>query len=188
MNRPVLFALFSLAVSASSALAGVIEVPLPSLLGAYPAAGGRVATIHFATPPAVVHGAWLRIRGTEQNGTATCRDFLTTSPVSVAFSSEIYEAPAYWLADGPTATADGAFEWTSPFALWAFGGGSAFGFLDDGDATIAFGGGPPGMLLECSVDPPGPTATVTEATFLLDADFPTPAGIASWGRVKAIYR
>lgn len=60
-------------------------------------------------------------------------------------------------------------------------------FLDDGEATITLSGGPGGVLLDCSAFN-DPSLTVTEATLLLDADFPVPAAKPTWGGIKSMYR
>lgn len=93
-----------------------------------------------------------------------------------------------WSAEATNPPVAGAFETITPFEFLTFSHiPPNWTFLAGGEGTIEFSGAPAGGVLDCSYLTP-PSVTVTEATLIFDADFPVPAKIRSWGRIKAAYR
>ena len=61
-------------------------------------------------------------------------------------------------------------------------------FLLDGVATVTFYGGGTPYIAMCPGSSPPPTVTVTEAVFIIDAEFPDLIKPTTWGQIKALYR
>ena len=96
------------------------------------------------------------------------------------------EATHLWVASEPMPGQSGAFEWTAEFrAIPA--SARDWGFLLDGEASVVLFGAPAPLVGLCEVITQ-PTATVTEAVLIVDAEFAVPVDETTWGRVKALYR
>ena len=170
---------------AAPAHAIVIEVPIPALNGTY--GDSRTVPLVLPAAPTVIHGASFRVTGTTQVGSLTCMD--TYPGRSLVWPAEVI-IRAY---DGSPLKSwylDEAVSTSGPFSLQNVASPSYFAtdwdFLLDGVGTVTFFGGGTPYIAMCPPSSPSPTVTVTEAVFIIDADFaiePT-----TWGRIKALYR
>ena len=192
--RTFMFAVSLLAVSAigmTNARAEIVEIPLPQLEGPYPATEQtRAMAIQIPGPPASVYGAAVRLRGTAIVGQYGGNDAVlcpTPTPWVMEFTVTLGEDPTHgWGAFVLTPEETGEFEGTEDF-LYALGV-TDFSFLLDGAATVFLAGWPTGMPLGCSPATEFPEATVSEATLILDGDFPVQTHGSTWGRLKALFR
>ena len=177
--------LLMLLVLATRARAEIYEVPLPELLGAYPAV--HQATFHLPGSPAAVRGASLRLVGTTEVGTATC--FNGDLPWPTETYSEMPGNDFMYTAESSNGNVPGPFQIIVPFSAFVPAGHPAptWDFLLDGEGSFTLYGQPVITVCEITSSPP-PTFTITGAWILVDADIPTPAATASWGAVKAMYR
>jgi hypothetical protein len=185
----ILFALF-----AASASAAVLEVPVPGLTGHY-FRESRQVTVHLPVVPSVIHGVSIRIRGTSTRSSWSCdgsAGYGPPKPVDVQFEGGFSGAePGWWLFSGLLGT-EGAIDLTRPFeALASFDTpriAPTWNFLLDGvaDVGVGFSGEP--AIMECNQVGPDESTQIDEVTLLVDGEFPTPAAITSWGRLKSIYR
>lgn len=172
---------------ASSAHATVIEIPLPGLLGSYQNTSHTVSVVLPASP-AVIHGASFRVSGTKVAGQMYCDEPFPPSvqPLPIALSAELPadDFSSAWFAEDPAVmTASGAFTWTSAFYPVPFS--ATWSFLMDGIANLTFLGADPGTWCQVLSSP---SAVITEAVFIIDADFPIPIEASTWGKIKALYR
>ena len=174
--------LLALAVPAR---AEIYEIPLPILVGAYPAM--HEVTFQLPGKPAVVRGASLRLVGTTEVGTLTCDNY--PEPSLHPWMTTIYapmEQDAF-VAESDNGPIAGPFETIAPFK--SLGAPSpTWDFLLDGEGTFTFYGLAEITVLMCVTSNPPPTFTVTGAWIRVDADIPVPAGATSWGALKAMYR
>ena len=189
MFRTSTAAVVMMALIATAAHATVIEIPLPGLLGTYPLDAQnatRTVSFHLPDPPAVVYGVSFRVSGTTEVGTALCDGVLSEWPMAIEAS--MVDTPGhYWFANALMPYVAGSFAWTSEFHT--FPPNATWGFLIDGSAEVSLWGAPAGLVATCTdVSVPPPTATVTEAVLIIDAEFPIPVEPSTWGRIKALYR
>jgi hypothetical protein len=187
-------ALGLLLVLVCRAVATVIEVPLPELVGtytcaAYPYSNGcdRTVAIHLPVNPAVIHSVSLRVNGTMIPTIFTC-DIYPPAPHGVLLTAELYEPgnthDYCWVyrpvtQEGPMVY----FETLQPYPAnmtWAF--------LLDGAAELHFRVDGSSVIPECGPTGPYQPTTVESAALLVDGDFPTPVARHSWGHLKSIYR
>jgi hypothetical protein len=182
MTRTLGVASFLLGLLCShSALAEIAEIPLPGLLGTYPAA--RTASFQLRSEPLVIRGASIRLAGEATVGSSMC---LWGGPYSLTltFNAHMLDTPeGYWSAGGG-APEPGSFEFTSEF--YPLIGNPTWEFLMDGSGQLTLYGSIGALLTDCW-EVTSPTATVTEATLYVDAEFPVPTETTSWGRIKALY-
>jgi hypothetical protein len=172
-------------VFATAARAEIYEVPLPDLVGAYPAV--HDVTFHLPGAPAVVRGASLRLVGSTEVGTATC--FNGDVPWPTQTYTEMAGNDFTYTAESTNGNAPGGFETIIPFTAFVPAGHPAptWDFLLDGEGSFTLFGNPAITACELTSNPP-PTFTITGAWIRVDADIPTPASSTSWGHVKATYR
>jgi hypothetical protein len=179
-------------VLAGSLLAGpshaaVMEIPLPALLGTYPIDAQhaeRTASLVLPSLPAVIYGASLRISGTTVTGTITC-DPDPPGDWPIDFLASMGVPSHHWLGGG-FAGPTGSFTWVYSFQAVPING-TTWDFLLDGEADVTLWGAPASTIPEC-MTAGSPTATVTEAVFIIDAEFPTAVETTTWGRIKSLYR
>jgi hypothetical protein len=89
MSRITLVSFLIACLCASTALAEIIEIPLPGLLGTYPVdAQNAERTISFqlSQPPTIIHGASFRVSGTTETGTLMCDDVSSVWPTALEAS------------------------------------------------------------------------------------------------------
>jgi hypothetical protein len=183
-----------LALVSASTKAEIVEVPLPSLQGAYWNADSglvaeRYAEVVLPSPPSIIYGAWFTIRGSAEVGEYVC-DGSEGTPwpwVMDIYASMRGESGEWWLSVSPMPEEAGPFEWTSEFQVFASGLDS-WDFLLDGEARVRLWGAPTGMPLMCSATTPPPHAQVTEAMLYVEGEFPVQAESSTWGRLKSLYR
>jgi hypothetical protein len=91
---------------------------------------------------------------------------------------------SFWIASDHTqGQTTGPFSWTAlfhntpPTATWSF--------LMDGIGDVTLVGADPGTW--CNVLA-SPSTVITEAVFIIDAEFPVAVEPSTWGKVKALYR
>jgi len=191
IGRISVFALLLLAPGPAAAT--VIEVPIPGLTGVYlenglPEPSSKTATVQLPALPSVIHGVSLRVHGTTALGLFSCDTQYGMRPywLQTQTNASLNPTTGYWFTNrnGDSDTA-GEFGWTEPFVGY---GGPTWSFLLDGtgDVTIATFCGSP--IPECYKQDPGANLTLDAVTLLVDGEFPTPAAVSTWGRIKAQYR
>ncbi len=165
-----------------SAIAEIAEIPLPGLLGPYPAV--RTASFQLRSEPLVVRGASIRLVGDATVGSIVC---VWGGPYAstLEFDARFLDTPGgYWIAGGGTSEQPGSFEITSEF--YPVVGDPTWEFLMDGTGEVTLFGSTGALLGECWLVT-SPEATLSEAVLYVDADFPVPTESTSWGRIKALY-
>jgi len=167
--------------------ATVIEISLPGLLGGYQNTSHTVSVV-LPAPPLVIHGASFRCAGTRVNGLMYCAgeppEGQYPAPISLYAQLAADDFASVWYAEDPNyLSGSGEFTWTTAFrpvppsATWAF-------FMD-GMTNLTFFGVDPGTW--CMIAS-SPSAIITEAVFIVDAEFPVAVERSTWGKVKALYR
>jgi hypothetical protein len=181
----------------TSASATITEIPLPELVGQYPAGfSGRTANFHLPGRPAVIRSVSLHARGTAEVGLLLCDLYKPTSfPWYTRVAGWMEAAPGFgWSVEYPNSPGappmSGAFEWTVAFIPRAYSGPdtTSWYFLQDGEGSLTFNGDAEGYVLLCHEASPPPTVQIDEISLIIDADYPVPAVSNTWGQVKAIYR
>jgi len=175
-------------VTTSTTVAEVVEIPLPGLLGTYPITdqnGTRTVTFQLPAVPLAIHGASFRISGTTGVGAVSCEwggPYAWSMDIGASMKDTFAH---FWLASALMPQEAGPFAWTEEFH--ATPSTTTWGFLMDGEAEIRLNGAPVGLVDLCWPVSAEPTATVTEAVLIVDAEFPVPVDATSWGRIKALY-
>ena len=187
MSRAGLAITAFLSLFAASAHATVIEIPLPSLLGSYPeTADSRTVTFQLPAPPTVIHGVSIRIGATHVVGSIVC-EWGGPYEWPMTLSASMQDAPhGWWIASQNTPIVSGPF--TSTEAFTTSFPATTWAFLMDGEGELIFYGTPAGLVGLCFEDPIPPTAEVTEAVLIVDAEFPLSIETSTWGKIKALYR
>jgi hypothetical protein len=188
MKKSIALAILILFLAAR-ALAVVIEIPLPELLGNYQNTQHTV-TLQLPAPPAVIHSASFRVSGTTTQGVLYCddQDPPSQSPLPLMLYAELDadDLSFVWFAENHNAVnVTGAFSWTAQFHGVGNPNVPTWSFLMDGVTNLRLVGADPGTW--CLVTT-SPSAVITEAVFIIDAEFPIAAEPTTWGRVKALYR
>jgi hypothetical protein len=93
------------------------------------------------------------------------------------------DAQESWSATVRPPDVPGVFEWTGDFFSPL---GLTWDFLLDGEAAVSLET-PTMSIPECNSPVPA-AVTVTGATLIVDADFPVPVQVNTWGRIKGLYR
>jgi hypothetical protein len=88
-----------------------------------------------------------------------------------------------WVATHFTPQQSGSFDISSAFVPYR---DPTWEFLLDGQGELTLIGGD-GILPSGCWPMPSPSATVTEAVLVIDADFPVAVDESTWGRIKALY-
>src|SRR5262245_5057198 len=173
-----------LTVLPATAQAAILEVPVPAFEGHY-VNDHRIITFTLPGRPVAIRSMSVRVRGTSTFGIYTCNGG-PFAPRPFPISIEVFwnAQPGWWSAMIQTQTpgAVDAVQAMVPYdnPTWAF-------LLDGtGELWIAERGQPetPG----CFIIGDDGTAEINDVTLLIDGDCPTPAGDATWGRIKAAYR
>lgn len=189
MNRALRSSCLALLAScalATDAGAQILEIPLPKLVGIYPAprTGERTTTVVLPEIPKSFVSVSIRVRGTTEIGVLTCPEVVDWPTRCVAtfgpFSGSRMVAVHYNLTRG-------AFEWTATFESVPHGG-TTWDFLMDGQELLHFEAGPSAYILPCAPASSRPAVTVAEAVLVVAGEFEIPEPNSTWGRVKAGYR
>jgi hypothetical protein len=189
MLRTILSLITVLVVASSMAAAEIVEIPLPGLLGIYPITEMNVTrTVTFQLPaaPLIIHGASFRISGSAGVGAASC-EWGGSYPWPMDILASMKDTPFahFWIASALMPVEASPFGWTAEFH--ATPSTTTWGFLMDGEAEISLSGAPSGLVDLCWPVTEPPTANVTEAVLIVDAEFPVPVEGTNWGRIKALY-
>lgn len=173
----------------ANAGATIVEIPLPDLLGTYPLneqEAERTASFVLPTTPTAINGVWFRLAGTQQVGEIMCESG-GPYPWPMDFLAALSDPtlPGQWLSFSPMPEVTGPFEWTAAFI--SYSQGMTWDFLLDGEDDITLWGLPMALVGLCW-GIVSPTAEVTEAVLIIDAEFPVPVESSTWGRVKALFR
>lgn len=190
MTRRTIGLAVALALVSATARAIPVEIPLPSLLGAYPPE--RTIPIHLPFTPTVIHGASFRISGVAQTGTLLCYNAETGNwDIEVVWPVEVFA----YVHDGahyPFWSVTGWVEVSGAFSLEEPCGphpsNATWDFLRDGTGYVTLHAGGANYPAVCGAASPTPTATIADAVLIVDAEFPVPVGTSTWGRIKALYR
>ncbi len=183
MSRAIAIIVLGL-VLPSPGRAEVIEIPLPGLLGEYPA----VRTVTFQLPglPDAIHGAAFCIAGAAQVGVADCGIPGEANLWPLVFTARMQDTPNQdWEATHEPKYLTGLFTWTADFG--ATTDSTTWDFLMDGEAEIGLTGVPLEDLNSCT-PVLVPYGEVTEAVLILDVEFLLAVESTTWGRVKQLYR
>jgi hypothetical protein len=183
MTRLLCFSALALCLTVVSVHALTVEIPLPGLLGTYPAPSGnygRSAAFALPAAPSVIHGTSLRLTGTVAQGILDCDGTQVSWHAEVAaYLFDVayagWSAWAYPVGDGP-------FLSTAPFSTSS---GATWAFLMDGSGQIEMYAGGRGTWCSGVVET---TVTITEAVLIVDAEFPVAVEPSTWGKIKALYR
>jgi len=178
---------------AAPAGATVIEVPLPALTGVYlqnglPEPSIKNATVQLPALPSVIHGVSLRVHGMTAPGLFSCDTQYGYQPywLPTQTSASMTPATGFVFTDRNfDSEVPGEFTWTAPFVLY---GGATWSFLLDGTGDISMSSFCASAIPECYKQDPGANLTLDAVTLLVDGEFPTPAAVSTWGRIKAQYR
>jgi hypothetical protein len=187
MIRTIAIWLLLLVLVPAPGQAGIVEVPLAELQGVYSIdVGGvreRATTVELPSRPTAVHSVSFRLSGISNPGITCCYfGAFECHPSGLSLGANMFESyEDYWMANGMTPEVAGAFEWTEKFLY-----GQTWDFLLDGDAPVTLQAGSVGIP-EC-YHKVFPTVAVTGAALIVDADFPVPVRVDTWGRIKASYR
>ena len=169
---------------AATAGASVIEVPLTTLHGNYPAT--RLQGFQLEQAPSVINSVSIRVTGVQTPGSITCE---SGGPFSwpMAFTVSMSDEPnGYWIA-GVTPDFDAvSFSQTTQFQ--ATNPGTTWSFLIDGAAEVTIDGWPAGLIGSCYIDPAPPTGVINEAVLIIDAEYAIKTEPSTWGKIKALYR
>jgi hypothetical protein len=175
----------SLLLLAAQSHAAVIEIPLPALLGSYQNTA-RSATIVLPAQPSVIYGASLRVSGSTVLGQLDCfGEPPGIQPQPMDLWGEMHDGSGrYWfVSDHSAMQAGGAFTWTQPFEKTP--ASTTWAFLMDGVGDITLNGFDP--YTWCNVRS-SVSGGITEAVFIIDAEFPVAVEQSTWGKIKALYR
>lgn len=178
---------------ARPAVATVIEVPVPELVGTHSCAHtneswcSQNVAIHLPVIPAVIHSVSLRIEGTASFATFSCGTsgppfVVPTTLVAYLHDPGVFQGDLWWALHSNAAS--GPIAYTQPFEVQQ----GTWAFLLDGTATLEFFLDATGSIDDCDLAGPRDSTTLTSATLLVDGDLPTPTARRSWGHLKAIYR
>jgi hypothetical protein len=170
-----------LLVLAQVSIAEIDQIPLPELVGSYPAS--RTVTVQLRDEPMLIRGASIRLIGDATLGAYFC-GFDGPFPLSLLLSASFPDTPSgSWIAEDFVPKQNGAFYMHIDFRAYR---DPTWEFLMDGAGELKLMGGTGFLPSGCWIVTP-PSATVTEAVLLIDADFPVPADQSTWGRIKALY-
>jgi hypothetical protein len=172
---------------AAIAHAELVEIPLTTLPGAYPGSEPeRTEVFAFPWDPAAVHGAYLRVVGTLEEGAVVCDGVTLPYPMEV-YASMLDDGGGWWSAWGPHEPSQGAFEFTVPFQ-GSLSIPATWDFLGAGSGMLHFTGTPVGLVGICGPILADPSAEVTEVTLIFDLSSTVNTTPATWSRLKAVYR
>lgn len=169
--------------------AEIVEISLPELYGTYPinsVNGERTASFTLPQIPVSINGAWFRISGTTGVGSLSCEGG-SIYPWPMGFGASMKDTTFnhLWIATEHMPEVEGEFGWTAQFQKTP--STTTWGFLMDGEAELTLFGAPLGIVGVCHPIGPPPSADVTEAVLIIDAEFIVPAKNSTWGRIKEIY-
>jgi len=171
----------------SEASATIVEVPLPALYGTYPITlsnGERTATVQLS-PMLAINSVSFRVSGTTAVGMVDCEGNVEPWGMDI-LASMFTDGSGIWMSSELMLMVSGAFAWTGTFRS-SPPIGITWDFLLDGEAELILYGAPLILVGICTVIGPPPTADVTEATLIIDADFTVPTETGTWGQIKALY-
>jgi hypothetical protein len=185
MRTLVVIACLALVLWCGVAAAGSLEIPLPTLVGAWPAGTARYVDLDLGLAPDSVVGVSVRWAGSSTVGLGH-GDGVERSTDWFAWPGELLLA----LSDtgglqalGSIVCGDGAFLATTPIGLLP---PRTWDFLEDGHCSL---------LCEMSagyviggVMVIAPSATLTEVTLIVEVRSSTPVSPDTWGAIKARYR
>ena len=187
--------ILTLILAAGNIFADVIQFPITGTTGPYPIPNvqpeqsyGRVDSITYSGPTAIVRSISLHLIGFAQNGLLECCNFLYNCPDTTSYQlessgmiSRLGES-GFWYG-GTVLWEDGMFDLTKSFTSW-----NGFTTLVDGDIfEVKVYLMPAGIAGTCNAIPPIPNGTVDEAYLIFDIDYVIPVRSTSWGEIKALY-
>lgn len=189
MRRPVAPLVIVFCLLPAVARADIVEIPLPGLVGPYPVneqTATRTVTLQLPQRPDLIRGASLRITGTSAIGVANCGGIGEAELWPMEFIAEMPDGVTdTWMAFHEPSYSPGQFIRTALFE--PLSGTASWEFLMDGEGQVGLTGAPASAQTVC--DPVLlPTGNISEAVFIIDADFPLPVRVSTWGRIKALYR
>ncbi|MEP7027462.1 MAG: hypothetical protein ABI960_02595 [Candidatus Eisenbacteria bacterium] len=136
--------------------------------------------------PSLIHGVSIRARGTSAYGQRLCTSIF--DPVQQSYPVEIYATMTAgvgsWIAFYDSYLFPGSFQWASTFVST---GGTTWQPLHDGTCELTLRGFA-GYAPECFESLVEATLSMDEVSLAVDGEFPTPAKVSTWGRIKAWYR
>jgi hypothetical protein len=146
----------------------------------------QTVAIHLPATPSIIRGIAVRLRGSTRLASFDCSWIAPTEPVETTIIIELVVSTGFWMIEQRN-HASGPIDWTIPLTAAVYSNPDWSSLITETpELTLRAWGLPP--MFECHLVGPPDTVTVDEVTLLVDGDFPTPAGVTSWGRVKSIYR
>lgn len=180
------FLCLALALCCSTAAAGTLEIPLPGLVGSYAAGASRTLTLDLGGPVDSILGVSIHWAGTQTSGLAhgdgverPLNEYFACNGSFVVVLNEGSGIDAF----GGYAPGSGAWADTATIKPWLK---NSWTFLQDGTCT-----------LRCEFDPNYfwgavvvslPSATISQASAVIEWASPVPVEHESWGAIKIRYR
>jgi hypothetical protein len=190
---PMLVAL-TVALGGSSS-AEIIEVPLPTLQGWYGIDGACIcygdADFQLVRVPMAIDGVSIRLSGTVHVGQYSCK-FLAvphTYPYRFYFSASMRDTVSgfLWGADDLSGEESGEFELVASFEQLSSDWPVTWDFLMAGYGRVNLTAMPDCILVDCDVLD-WPSATIEEATLLIEGEFAVSVDRSTWGSIKALFK
>jgi hypothetical protein len=178
----------------NTATAETVEIPLPGLVGAYSSETPqciqmRSASFQLDRIPDIVYAVSLRISGTGLVGQTYCN--FSWPPPGIRLEGIFFHAfmpdslnSSAWETGYVAPDEDSDFECQVPFASFPR---ATWEYLKAGRGDVNLYGGYSNPWVEC-YPVTCPSATVTEAVLVIQADFPVSVGDESWGAIKALFK
>ena len=193
MIRAVVISCMVWCAAINAAATEIIEIPLPGLVGTYSSEtpqcySMRSASFQLDRIPEIVYAVWIRIAGMGVAGQTYC-DF-SWPPPGIRLEGMFFHAfmhdslnASVWETGCLAPDEDSDFECQVQFvalprATWEY--------LEAGRGDVDLYGGYGNPWVEC-YPVSCPSATVTEAVLVIQADFPVSVGDKSWGAIKALF-
>jgi hypothetical protein len=190
--RTVILLMVLVAMSYTSVYSSeIIEVPLPDLIGFY-SNTTRTCEFELDIAPTEVYAVWIRYSGTLNAGAQYCYiggpDPVGPDSMGIGFNATMRDTVSgdLWIADRFTENESGSFEMTVQFEPTLIGE-PTWEFLIAGGGKVSCLGYSSPTIPDCYYNPE-PTATIEEATLIIEGEFPVATETNTWGRIKALLK
>jgi hypothetical protein len=178
----------------NTATAETVEIPLTGLVGTYSSdtpqcISMRSASFQLDRIPEIVYAVSIRISGTGLAGQTYCN--FSWPPPGIQPEGMFFRAimqdslnASVWETGCVAPDEDSDFECEVQFAALP---SATWEYLKAGRGDVDLYGGYSNPWVEC-YPVTCPSATVTEAVLVIQADFPVSIGDESWGAIKALFK
>lgn len=193
-NIPIQLVLVVL-LSFSSITSEAAEVQLPDLLGNYSStSGNRSCDFILDTAPIEVYDVWIHFSGSAIVGEEYCLfgdDLEGPFPLPMNFVillKDPVSGDVLWWASCSGEENSGPFEYTLLFEPWPFADPEpTWEFIISNGGTVLLEAHPRLIFPECWYEV-YPSATIEEATLLIDGNFPIALETHTWGSIKSLFK